>query len=314
MTAADIQPAMDQFLRSFGVAALLFLTAAAEPAGQGPEIRTSDVERFYALYDSTGGKPSAAQLQAYLDGGTDGLLAFAKMRNTTGEQIAQAIEKQPQIYVNAKECAAVLPAVKRRLAKALGRLKEVYPEASLPPVTLAMGRGKPVATADKNGVMVGLEALCAADLLNPNIEDRFVYVIAHEYIHVQHEHFFKEDPQDKVLKASLVEGGAEFIGELISGSVSSEYLAPAVKGREKEFETAFLADLDKVAVGSAWLYNHPGTPERPADLGYWVGYRIVKAYYRNAPDKRAALREIIELRDPKAFLAKSGWKPGIVLD
>jgi Predicted Zn-dependent protease (DUF2268) len=308
------QPAMDQFLRSFGVAALLLFTAAGEPAGQGPEIRTSDVERFYALYDSTGGKPSAAQLQAYLDGGTDGLLAFAKMRNTTGERIAQAIEKQPQIYVNAKECVAVLPVVKCRLAKALGRLKEVYQEASLPPVTLAVGRGKPVATADKNGVMVGLEALCAAGLLNPNIEDRFVYVIAHEYIHVQHEHFFKEDPQDKVLKASLVEGGAEFIGELISGSVSSEYLASAVKGHEKEFETAFLADLDKVAVGSAWLYNHPGTPERPADLGYWVGYRIVKAYYQNASDKRAALREIIELRDPKAFLAKSGWKPGIVLD
>ena len=92
------------------------------------------------------------------------------MRNTTGERIAQAIEKQPQIYVNAKECAAVLPAVKRRLAKARSRLKEVYPEASLPPVTLAVGRGKPVATADENGVMVGLEALCAGDLLNPNIE------------------------------------------------------------------------------------------------------------------------------------------------
>src|SRR4029453_6009669 len=109
---------------------------------QGPEIRTSDVERFYALYDSTGGKPSAAQLQAYLDGGTDGLLAFAKMRNTTGEQIAQAIEKQPQIYVNAKECAAVLPAVNRRLAKALGRLKEVYPEATPPPRGGWRGRGK----------------------------------------------------------------------------------------------------------------------------------------------------------------------------
>src|SRR4030095_17099649 len=129
---------MDQFLRSFGVAALLFFTAAAELAGQGPEIRTSDVERFYALYDSTGGKPSAAQLQAYLNGGTDGLLAFAKMRNTTGERIAQAIEKQPQIYVNAKECVAVLPAVKRRLPQALGRLKEVYQEGRLAPTRAAL--------------------------------------------------------------------------------------------------------------------------------------------------------------------------------
>jgi hypothetical protein len=47
--------------------------------------------------------------------------------------------------------------------------------------------------------------------------------------------------------------------------------------------------------------------------GYWVGYRIVKAYYQQASDKRRAIREILEMSDPKAFLAKSGWYPGIRL-
>jgi hypothetical protein len=112
----------------------------------------------------------------------------------------------------------------------------------------------------------------------------------------------------------LLEGGAEFLGELISGSVGYKHLPPLVSGREKQFETAFLGDVDKVAKGSAWLYNHPGTTEHPADLGYWIGYRITKAYYRNAKDKRQAVRDIIELRDPREFLAKSGWKPGIALD
>ena len=50
--------------------------------------------------------------------------------------------------------------------------------------------------------------------------------------------------------------------------------------------------------------------EQGGDLGYWVGYRIVKAYYQRAADKQQALREILELSDPKAFLAKSGWRPG----
>jgi hypothetical protein len=193
-------------------------------------------------------------------------------------------------------------------------LKQVYPEANLPPVTVGVGRGRPVGVADQNGVMIGQEALCAADFMNPDVEDRFVYVIAHEYAHVQQARFSEENPEEKVLKATLIEGGAEFIGELISGSISYMHLPSAVKGREKTFEAAFLGDLDKVAAGSAWLYNHPGTPEHPTDLGYWIGYRITKAYYRNANDKRQALRDIIELRDPKAFLAKSGWHPGIVLD
>jgi hypothetical protein len=53
------------------------------------------------------------------------------------------------------------------------------------------------------------------------------------------------------------------------------------------------------------------TFEKPGDLGYWVGYRIVKAYYQHAADKQQAFREILELSDPKAFLAKSGWRPGM---
>jgi hypothetical protein len=286
-------------------------TARSSP---GPEIRISDVERFYALYDSTGGKPNASQLQGYIDDGSEGLRSFAKMRNTTGDRIAQAIEKQPEVFAKAKQCAAALPAVKTRLANALRRLKRLYPEASLPPVTIAVGRGKPVGTADKNGVMIGLEALCAADLMKTSIEDRFVYVIAHEYVHVQQARFRSESAEESVLLASLIEGGAEFVGELTSGSISNKQLPPLVKGREKQFESAFLADVDKLARGSAWLYNHPGTAEHPADLGYWIGYRITKSYYRKAKDKRQALRDIIELRDPKVLLANSGWEPGLGLD
>jgi len=298
------------------IALLGFAPLAAATAQQtsGPEIRISDVERFYELYDSTAGNPTATQLQQYVDQGTAGFRAFTAMRNTTGERIAQAIEKQPEVFLNAKRCVAVLPAVKARVANAMARLKELYPEASLPPITLGVGRAKPVGTADRNGVMIGLEALCATDFLNPNVEDRFVHLIAHEYAHVQQAQFFDENPNEKVLRASLIEGGAEFIGELISGSVGNAYLAPMVKGREEQFETAFLQDVDKIALGSAWLFNHPGTPERPADLGYWIGYRITKAYYLNAKDKRQALRDIIMVRDSKAILQKSGWKPGISLD
>lgn len=301
-------------LLAFAAVPVLLFTTASAPGEGGPEIRTSDVDRFYALYERTGGKPNAAQLQAYIGEGTDGFKAFARMRNTTGERIAQAIERQPEMFAKAKQCAAILPAVKTRLASALARLQALYPEANLPPVTLAVGRGKPVGTADKNGVMIGQEALCAVDFMNPDVEDRFVHVIAHEYAHVQQARFSEQNPDEKVLKATLLEGGAEFIGELISGSVAYKHLAPAVKGREREIETAFLGDLDKAAMGSAWLYNHPGTAEQPADLGYWIGYRITKAYYRKASDKKAALRDIIELRDPKALLAGSGWEPGILLD
>jgi hypothetical protein len=41
--------------------------------------------------------------------------------------------------------------------------------------------------------------------------------------------------------------------------------------------------------------------------------RIVKSYYQQATNKRRALREILEMTDPHAFLANSSWHPGIRL-
>lgn len=291
------------------------LACAALPGtvlGAGPAIHIEDVDRFYQVYDAAGGRPTAEQLQRdYLDPGSDGLHQFAKVRNTTGIRIAENLTKHPETYSNAKRCMAVLPRVRQRLELALGTLARLYPDARLPPVTIAVGRGKPVGVGSPvTGLQIGLEALCATDWLNPDVEDRFVHVIAHEYAHVQQVAALVDAEHPTVLERSLVEGAAEFAAELISGNVAYSQLSASAKGREKEIETAFVADVDKTDL-SQWLDN--GTTDKPGDLGYWVGYRIVKSYYQSASDKRRAFREILEMTDPKAFLAGSGWHPGIQL-
>jgi Predicted Zn-dependent protease (DUF2268) len=282
-----------------------------DPAGA--TIHIEDVDRFYKVYDAAGGHPTADQLQHdYLDPGSEGLDQFAKMRKISGAAIAETLAKRPEIYSGAKRCMDVLPAVRQRVEVALHTLGRLYPEAQFLPVTIAVGRGKPVAVGSPvSGVQIGLEALCATDWLNPNVEDRFVHVIAHEYAHVEQVQALVDDEHPTVLEMSLIEGAAEFTAELISGNVSNSRLGESTAGREKEIETAFIADEDKTDI-SAWLYN--STPEQPRDLGYWVGYRIVKSYYQHANDKRRALREILQMTDPKAFLAKSGWYPGIQIE
>jgi hypothetical protein len=42
----------------------------------------------------------------------------------------------------------------------------------------------------------------------------------------------------------------------------------------------------------------------------WVGYRIARAYYERAGDKRRAVSEIINIANARAFLDASGWQPG----
>jgi hypothetical protein len=233
---------------------------------------------------------------------------FAKMRHVSGAMIAEAIEQHPETFADARRCMTALPAVKRRWSAAFSRLVQVYPEARLAPVTVLVGRGKPVGAADASGVFIGLEALCAANVMHPNVEDRFVHLTAHEYVHVLQPRSTETDvPGATVLFASLIEGGAEFAAELISGDISSYQLKSPTKGHETAIESAFSEDQDKTDL-SRWLYNGLGTPEHPGDLGYWVGYRIVKSYYEHAENKHQALLDIFEMKDPKAFLAKSGWR------
>jgi len=286
--------------------------AATAPSVPSPEIHIEDVERFYKIYDSANGHPTSEQFQRdYIDAGSEGLHTLAKLRNVTGARIADTLAKNPQIYANAKRCMVVLPRVKERLQVALDTLGRLYPEARFPPVTIAVSRGKPAGIGyPDSGIQIGLEAVCAADFMNPNIEDRFVQLISHEYAHVQQAAALAGREDLTVLERSLVEGVAELVGELICSMAGQAHFTELTKGREKEIETAFVADQGKTDL-SAWFDN--SKLEKPGDLGYWVGRRIAKSYYQHASDKRQALRDAIQMTDAKVFLAKSGWYPGIRL-
>ena len=295
------------------IAAALAIAGRAAAAPAGTQILTGDVERFYRIYEAAGGHPTAEQLDRdYLAPGSAGLHAFAQLRDVTGGRIAKTNADHPEVYADARRCLTALPAVKRRLVVAFDKLARIYPEAKFPPVTIVIGRGRPVGITNPSGVTIGLEALCGAGFMNPNVEDRFVHVIAHEYGHIQQspaqQALNPGDPGATVLSLSLIEGAADFLGELISGDIGNQATYAAARGHEAELEAKFAADADNADV-SDWLYNGVPAPGKPTDLGYWAGYRIVKAYYDHARDKHQALRDILLMTDPKAFLAKSGWRP-----
>ena len=215
----------------------------------GPSILIEDVGRFYRIYDAANGHPTAESLQRdYLDAGSGGLVQFAKLRHISGTTIAENLARHPDMYLNARSCVDVLVVVRQRLAVALRKLGDLYPEAKFPPVTIAVGHGKPVAIGSPvSGVQIGLEALCAVNWMNPNVEDRFVHVIAHEYAHVQQVQALVDDERPTVLEASLIEGAAEFTAELIFGEVASYQFKTRQKVDEKEIETAFSDSVGGIA-------------------------------------------------------------------
>jgi predicted Zn-dependent protease DUF2268 len=312
-------------MRPWIFALLLFVTAGvarATPTGKErppttarqPVVRIDDVTRFYTVYDNAHGKPSAASLQTgYLDAGSTGLHQFVEARISSAQKLADAIAKSPQVFRSARLCMPMLPAARDRLRQVFSRLAELDPSAEFPPVSIVIGRNNTGGTTTPEGVTIGLEVVCRSNWLNPDIVQRLVHLIAHEYVHVQQPAARVDPPADATLLfESLVEGGAEFIGELTSGEVTNSHLKAWTQGKACRIERDFQAH----ALGtdaSRWLYNGPGSAEQPGDLGYWVGYRIVRAYYDHAGDKQQAIQDILHVSNPGAadFLEHSGWQADI---
>lgn len=285
-------------------------TEPAPPAGR-IVVQTDDVTRFFRVLDASGGKPSAVDLQrGYLDVGTDALHSFTGSRIGSMELLANAIQNRPELFAKARMCAAALPEIRERVAEALDRLGTLLPSARFPPVTVLVGRGNSGGVTTEDGVVIGLEAQCNADWMQPDVGDRFVHLIAHEYVHVQQPGASVDVTQPTLLYQTLLEGGAEYVGGLISGQPANAHLQRWAQGRECALEHAFVQDSPGTDL-SQWLYNGPGDDARRGDLGYWIGYRIARAYISRAPNSTSAIATLLDVHPGTAttVLEASGWQP-----
>ena len=300
-------------IRRLLVAAGLAGATLAHAAGTPVVVmRTDDVDRFYRVYDAAHGQPGAEQVQAqYLDPGSPALHQFVIARIGNATKLADAIRKRPDSYLLARACLPALAKTKAQLPEVYARLAAVYPEAKFPPVTFVIGRDSTGGMTTPDGIVIGLETMCRVTHMGADVGDRFTHIIAHELAHVQQPASAVDAPPNATLLfQALVEGGAEFVAELTSGDVSYGHMKTWTRGKECAIEQAFQQD----ALGtdlSHWLYNGFGTPDKPGDLGYWVGYRISKAYYAQAVDKKQAVFDLlhVDTEHAAALLQRSGWKP-----
>src|SRR5262249_24598584 len=108
-----------------------------------------------------------------------------------------------------------------------------------------------------------------------------------------------------LLRMALVEGGADFLASLVlPGGPEPHYRR---WGREHEgmVWSRFQKEMDGRDVDD-WIGNNgDATEEWPADLGYFIGYQIARAYYEQAEDKTAAVASLLALEEPDCILQES---------
>ena len=281
---------------------------------------TSDIPRFWTAFDHARlGDASDVLQREYIDVGTPGLKDFIPGRITSGAVLAAVVAGRAHYYSGIRENTLSIAnnnAVRDSIRASFRRLKAIYPQAVFPNVYFVVGRMNSGGTSTSRGLIIGAE-MNARDERTPLTEldpwarvvtgqlADLAHIVAHELIH------FQQAPlpgKQSLLVQSMREGAPDFIAEMISGKHINAVAKDYGDTHEAALWTEFRAAMDSSKV-DRWLYQGDRSTDRPADLGYWMGYKICAAYYARATDKKAALAEIIRMDDPGKILGASGYSP-----
>jgi uncharacterized protein YjaZ len=144
-----------------------------------------------------------------------------------------------------------------------------------------------------------------ATTLFSSIFKSFGNCVAHELIHFEQTGMASDST---LLKAAILEGMADFLGELISGQSANLKLQIFAKGKENIIWTRFKTEMFMDRAGN-WIANgDQDKPDWPSDLGYWVGYEICKSYYENSKDKKKAVYEMLHIKNYNEFFKDSKFE------
>jgi hypothetical protein len=295
-------------------------SGAASGDPDAAKLITSDIQNFWRAYDQATPKTLAEVLERdYLRPGSPGLKDFTRSRIQDADALAKAISAHPKYYASIRESTLRVPAMEKRIRASFYALKHLHPDAVFPDVYFVIGRLTSGGTTSSRGLLIGLE-MHARTPKTPEGElsewhkqvlmpvEKLPVIVAHELIHFQQKHPLTA--KASLLAQSVIEGGADFLGELISGEHINQHLHAYGDAREVELWEEFRKEMGGTKV-NAWLYNGSSSRDRPADLGYYVGYKIVESYYTRARDKRKAVGEILTIRDFAEFLKESGYEARI---
>ncbi|MBO2008757.1 TPR end-of-group domain-containing protein [Hymenobacter negativus] len=277
---------------------------------------TTDIDHFWTAYAAA--QRDTAQAKAifrreYFNKASAGLQDYYDLKIKSDVLFTKRILRRPQYYNSIRPTTLTIATEKPKIVAAFRHFQELYPAVRFQNIYFVIGSWVSGGTVSDAGLLIGADQTANGPGVNTSElslvqrnrcapVSEMPSLMVHELVHRN------QGPQDgTLLSYALSEGMADFVAELVTGHITNARLHPYGNAHEKEL----WADFQKEMLGTNpdnWMANgNQETPEKPCDLGYYVGYRIVQAYYAKASDKKKALADILNIRDAKAFVAQSGY-------
>ncbi len=299
---------------------LLLLLLPTGLCAQQYHIETTDIDNFWRACDqlqSAATEDDSIRIiqTEYIDKATPYFKEFIRIRKFTAPEYVKLLKRYPKYWQSIRPLTENIANRKPEIEQVFEKFRNGLPGFKQPNVCFAIGCLRTGGTVSKNLILIGSE-IAAADTtvetaeLSPWLQSimghtgDIVAMIAHETVHTQQFNRSKYS----LLTGCISEGSADFIAEKLTGLNINPVIHNYGNKHECTLWKMFEKDMaDAPRDRSRWLYQGQGSEGRPADLGYFIGYKIAEAYFAKQSNKEKALKTLLNCKKYPAVYKKSRY-------
>jgi hypothetical protein len=287
-------------------------------------LETGDIARFWQAVDEATPDTALETFQrVYFDQASPGLQDFIASRIESADKLLHTLEAKWSYYEAIRPNTLRVADLRETILGSFHRFADLLEDAEFPDVYFVIGRMTSGGTASRGSIQIGteffasdpstpLESLTAWERAVVKSLEVLPGIVAHELAHFMHDQRFARanpmfvNPPMTLLRIVLIEGIAEYLGELTSNQVINTRIHAYGLEHEAALKARFKLEMDGTD-WSGWLYQGDRAKNEPADLGYFIGYQIVKHWLERQPDFKRGVRALLEASDAKKLLEESGY-------
>ncbi|MEL6250832.1 MAG: DUF2268 domain-containing putative Zn-dependent protease [Bacteroidota bacterium] len=269
----------------------------------------SDVDNFWKAYEQDFPKLSRKTLkQVYLIPASADLqqVYIPFIVGKSGKKLTRLVNAYPDYFEELKKLDFRSEEIEGKIRKGYQGLKKIYPAARFADVYFAVGTFSSAGAFMNGKLAISIEMFPIKSQLIDNTHTvnfaGLPSVVIHEMVHYQQ----KRVNDKSLLAASIREGSADFITDMVMGENMNQHVHDHANPQEAELWQEFRTVM-KGNNYHNWLYTQ--NKGRMKDLGYWMGYKIVEAFYQKHKDETDVISQILNIEDYAAFLTSSGYNP-----
>lgn len=308
------------------VVAVLLTNCQTE--NQHSNVVTSDIQNFWEAYDKIQNTQDSVLQYAYLDSlyfqrGTLGLEGIRQARNYTPQAYIDAINNYPKFWNSVRNNTLKADSYRDEIQKGLEKVKQLYPDLKPNKIYFTIGALRTGGTYLDSLALIGSEMAFADEhtvatefpvaiqkgrqtYFYQNPIDDVVFLAVQEFVHTQQKPFVHN-----LLSYCLHEGVGDFVA-YTALDLKPNLPAIAYGKQHKAVKQKFETEMFYINNQNKWLWSDAPNEFGVRDLGYYIGYQICENYYKQAEDKKEAIKTMIEFdyeneSQIEAFIEKAAF-------